>query len=50
MLMELTQGPFGFMNKPFGESDIVAAVHVFCKLPGNNPSKFSAEVMVVWIV
>jgi len=29
MARALAQGPFGVMNKPFGESDIVAAVNAF---------------------
>ncbi|MDH5364769.1 MAG: response regulator [Dehalococcoidia bacterium] len=29
MAQALTQGPFGVMKKPFGESDIVAAVNTF---------------------
>lgn len=29
MVRALAQGPFGVMNKPFGESDIVAAVNSF---------------------
>ena len=29
MVRALAQGPFGVMNKPFGESDIVAAVNTF---------------------
>lgn len=32
MTWALAQGPFGVMNKPFGEQDIVAAVDVFLKL------------------
>ena len=29
MARALAQGPFGVMNKPFGESDIITAVHNF---------------------
>ncbi len=32
MAQALTQGPFGVMNKPFGESDIVAAVNNFLQM------------------
>jgi len=32
MARALAQGPFGVMNKPFGESDIVAAVNVFLRV------------------
>jgi excisionase family DNA binding protein len=32
MARALDQGPFGVMNKPFGESDIVAAVNVFLRV------------------
>jgi len=32
MARALAQGPFGVMNKPFGESDIVAAAHVFLRI------------------
>ena len=31
MAQALAQGPFGVMNKPFGESDIVAAANVFLR-------------------
>lgn len=31
MTQALTYGPFGVMKKPFGESDIIAAVNVFIK-------------------
>ncbi len=34
MAQALAQGPFGVMNKPFGESDIVAAVNVFFQING----------------
>jgi excisionase family DNA binding protein len=32
MVRALTYGPFGIMNKPFGESDIVNAVNSFLKV------------------
>jgi excisionase family DNA binding protein len=32
MWRALAQGPFGVMNKPFSDSDIVAAVNVFLKV------------------
>ena len=32
MARALAQGPFGVMNKPFGESDIVAAVNNFLRI------------------
>jgi len=32
MRRALAQGPFGVMNKPFGESDIVAAVNCFLRI------------------
>ncbi len=32
MTRALAQGPFGVMNKPFGESEIVSAVDVFLKI------------------
>jgi hypothetical protein len=32
MARALAQGPFGVMNKPFGESDIIAAIKVFLKV------------------
>jgi len=32
MRRALAQGPFGFMSKPFSDSDIVAAVNVFLKV------------------
>jgi len=32
MARALAQGPFGVMNKPFSESDIVAAVEIFLRL------------------
>jgi excisionase family DNA binding protein len=32
MVRALAQGPFGVMNKPFGESDIIAAVHNFLRI------------------
>jgi excisionase family DNA binding protein len=31
MARALAQGPFGVMNKPFGESDIIAAVNAFLR-------------------
>ena len=31
MVQALAQGPFGVMNKPFGEADIVAAVDTFLR-------------------
>jgi excisionase family DNA binding protein len=32
MARALAQGPFGVMNKPFGESDIITAVHNFLRI------------------
>jgi len=32
MARALAQGPFGVMNKPFGESDIIAAVNNFLRI------------------
>jgi excisionase family DNA binding protein len=32
MVRALTYGPFGIMNKPFGESDIVSAVNSFLRV------------------
>ena len=32
MARALAQGPFGVMNKPFGESDIIAAVNTFLRI------------------
>jgi len=32
MVRALAQGPFGVMNKPFGESDIVNATNVFLRM------------------
>jgi len=32
MARALSQGPFGVMNKPFGESDIITAVHNFLRI------------------
>ena len=32
MARALAQGPFGVMSKPFGESDIVAAVNNFLRI------------------
>jgi len=32
MARALAQGPFGAMNKPFGESDIITAVHNFLRI------------------
>jgi len=32
MVRALAQGPFGVMNKPFGESDIITAVHSFLRI------------------
>lgn len=32
MARALAQGPFGVMNKPFGESDIINAVHNFLRI------------------
>ena len=32
MARALSQGPFGVMNKPFGESDIFTAVHNFLRI------------------
>jgi len=34
MASALAQGPFGVMNKPFGEADIVAAVSTFLRFTG----------------
>ena len=32
MAQALAQGPFGMMNKPFGEADIIAAVNCFLRI------------------
>jgi len=32
MMRALAQGPFGVMNKPFGESEIIGAVDVFLRI------------------
>jgi excisionase family DNA binding protein len=32
MARALAQGPFGVMNKPFGEADIITAVHNFLRI------------------
>ncbi len=36
MARALAQGPFGIMSKPFGESDIVAAVANFLRVTGGR--------------
>ena len=37
MKRALTQGPFGVMNKPFGESDIIQAVDTFLHIVRTGP-------------
>ena len=32
MAQVLAEGPFGVMNKPFDESEIISAVDIFCKI------------------
>lgn len=32
MVRALAQGPFGVMNKPFGEQDVITAVHSFLRI------------------
>lgn len=36
MTRALAQGPFGIMNKPFGESDIIDAVNAFLRVTGTK--------------